>query len=120
MWSMFAAEFEPALEMGRRRSPRAPVSLDARMGRGGLDRALCKVVNISVHGARLQTYSTLNAGSLIWLTLPVAGMRAAKIIWSNDFDAGCQFLEPLTEIEFEDIVDRSPVPDSARSIDTPH
>ena len=55
----FAAEFEPAVALGRRRSMRAPVSLDARIGRGGLDRALCRVVDLSLHGARLQTYSAL-------------------------------------------------------------
>ncbi len=54
---MFAAEFEPAMSNGRRRSPRAPVSLDARLGRGGLDRALCRVTDVSLHGARLHTYS---------------------------------------------------------------
>ena len=39
---MIAAEYETAT-LNRRRSPRAPVSLDARLGRGGgLDRTLCK------------------------------------------------------------------------------
>jgi hypothetical protein len=59
----FAAEFEPAEELGRRRSMRAPVSLDAKIGRGGLDRALCKVTDLSLHGARIQTYSLVKANS---------------------------------------------------------
>jgi hypothetical protein len=105
---MFAAEFEPAHLDGRRRSPRAPVSLDARIGRGGLDRTLCKVVNVSLHGAKLQTYSPLNPGSMIWLTLPNIGPRAAKIVWAGDFDAGIQFLEPLSEQQFEDLTGMKP------------
>lgn len=107
---MFAAEFEPALADGRRRSPRAPVSLDAKIGRGGLDRALCRVVDLSIHGARLQTYSSLRAGSMIWLTLPKVGQLAAKIVWADDFVAGCQFQTPLDEATFNAIVGDQPLP----------
>jgi len=103
--ALFTAEFEQAEVSGRRRSVRAPVSLDARLGRGGLDRALCKVVDISIHGARLQTYSELRQGSTIWLTLPTIGQHAATIVWGNDFEAGCQFLRPLEEEEFMALVE---------------
>lgn len=102
---MFAAEFEPAETNGRRRSPRAPVSLDARIGRGGLDRTLCRVVDLSPFGARLQTYSTLRVGSMIWLTLPQIGPVAASIIWSDDFAAGCQFQEPLAQEAFDALIE---------------
>lgn len=90
----FNAEFEPAA-LDRRREPRAPVSLDARIGRGGLDRALCKVTDLSRHGARLQTYSSLRKNMVIWLTLPVVGQVAATIRWADDFEAGCEFREAL-------------------------
>ena len=99
----FAAEFEPAVGLGRRRAMRAPVSLDAKVGRGGLDRALCKVVDLSTHGARLQTYSELRAGQDIWLTLPKVGHCAASIVWASDFEAGLEFHIPLTEAAFEAI-----------------
>ena len=98
---MFAAEYEPA-ELGRRRSVRAPVSLDARIGKAA--RALCKVVDVSVHGARLQTYSALTRGGTIWLTLPGIGQRAADVIWADDFTAGCQFHHPLDEQAFDTLV----------------
>lgn len=97
----FAAEFEPAIGLGRRRSVRAPVSLDARIGRGGLDRTLCKVVDISQHGARLQTYSSLRAGTMIWLSLPNVGHHAAKVVWADDYEAGLQFEIPLSEDAYE-------------------
>lgn len=96
----FAAEYEPA-ELGRRRAPRAPVSLDARIGRGGLDRALCKVTDLSIHGARLQTYSELRRGSTIWLALPKVGHIAANVVWSSDFEAGLEFQAALTPEAFE-------------------
>ena len=99
----FAAEFEPAESLGRRRSPRAPVSLDARIGRGGLDRALCKVTDISVHGARIQTYSPLRQNTTIWLTLPRVGHQAARVAWAGDFEAGLEFLTPLSEEAFQSL-----------------
>ena len=109
---MFAAEFEPAMLNGRRRSPRAPVSLDARVGRGGLDRALCRVVDLSIHGARLQTYSPIKSGSMIWLTLPIVGPVAATIVWSDDFVAGCQFQAPLEQATYDALLDLDQKPRS--------
>ncbi|RYD85149.1 MAG: PilZ domain-containing protein [Sphingomonadales bacterium] len=97
----FAAEYEPAVSLGRRRSPRAPVSLDARIGRGGLDRTLCKVTDLSMHGAGIQTYSELRLGTMIWLALPGIGHIAAKVVWSRDFEAGLEFQNPLTPEAFE-------------------
>ena len=101
---MIAAEFEPAIANGRRRSPRAPVSLDARLGRGGLDRALCKITDLSRHGIRLQTFSAVRAGSLIWLTMPTLSPRAARVVRADDFEAGCEFLDPLDQDEFDALI----------------
>lgn len=100
---MFAAEFEPADINGRRRSQRAPVSLDAHIGKGV--RTLCKVVDISIHGARLQTYSGLTKGGTIWLTLPHAGSIVADVKWADDYAAGCQFKQPLELDVFERLVE---------------
>ncbi len=97
----FTAEFEPALSEGRRRSVRAPVSLDAKIGRGGLDRALCKVTDLSLHGARIHTYSELRADSLLWLSLPGVGHVVARVVWARDFEAGLEFKSPLPEAAFE-------------------
>ena len=95
-----SAEYEPAI-VNRRKSPRAPVSLDAKLGRGGLDRTLCRITDLSRHGARLRSYSTLRKDMVIWLTLPGVGQVAATIKWADDFEAGCQFREPLAEHVFE-------------------
>ena len=103
---MFAAEFETAVLNNRRRSVRAPVSLDARIGRGGLGRTLCKVIDLSVQGARLQSYSEINKGSTIWLTLPGLAPVAADVMWAEDYVAGCQFREALTAEQFEILVNR--------------
>jgi len=102
--ALFAAEFEPALANGRRRAPRAPVSFDARLGRGGLDRTLCKVSDLSQQGARIQIYSPLKKDSVIWLMLPLAGQLAATVRWSDDFEAGCEFQQPLDTRVFEELL----------------
>ncbi|WP_235536862.1 hypothetical protein [Sphingomonas sp. Root241] len=64
------------------------MSLDARIGRGGLDRTLCAVVDLSVSGARLQTYSELWPGVTIWLALSKIGRCAARVIWVHHFERG--------------------------------
>lgn len=107
---MFAADFEQAQHDGRRRAPRAPVSFNAGLdgdgGPGGMVRALCKVVDISLHGCRLQTYSALRRGSTIWLNLPEIGPVAAEVKWADDFTAGCQFCAALDRASFEALVAR--------------
>lgn len=103
---MFAAEYETAKVDRRRRSPRAPVSLDASLGLGGLARTLCKVLDISIHGARLQSYSALTRGSTIWLTIPGVGSVAGDIMWADDFLAGCQFHRPLDPEVIETLAER--------------
>ncbi|UVO49255.1 PilZ domain-containing protein [Sphingomonas sp. SUN019] len=104
---MFAAEFEPAETNGRRRSPRAPVSFDASVGQGGLGRTLCKVVDLSIHGARIQSYSGLKRGTTIWLTLPDIGPVAADVMWADDYLAGCQFQQALDREAFEALAGRT-------------
>ncbi|MBW6523605.1 PilZ domain-containing protein [Sphingomonas sp. RHCKR47] len=103
----FAAEFEPAQLQGRRRAPRAPVSFDVGLGgQGGFGRTLCKVVDLSLHGCRLQTYSAMTRGQTIWLNLPQIGPVAADVMWADDFTAGCQFHTPLDEGAYDTLVER--------------
>jgi hypothetical protein len=101
---IFSAEFEPAI-LSKRSAPRTPVSLDARLGRGGLDRTLCRITDLSLEGARIHTYSALRRGMVIWLTLPGAGQIAATIKWADDFQAGCEFAEPLPEYIYDMLVE---------------
>jgi hypothetical protein len=74
------------------------------VGRGGLDRALCRVTDLSLGGARIEVFSPLRKDSMIWLTLPHVGHWAAHVVWSDDFEAGLAFQIPLTEAEFDRLV----------------
>lgn len=63
---MFAAEFEPLSSDSRRRDPRAPVSFESLTEEpGGLARTLCKVIDLSIHGARLSTHSVKAAPDML-------------------------------------------------------
>ncbi|MDR6116391.1 hypothetical protein QE360_003360 [Sphingomonas sp. SORGH_AS789] len=98
---MFAAEFEPMKIPARRRSKRTEVKVEADYEGDGLARALCRVLDISTHGARLETYTELRSGMTIWLRLPKVGQVIARIVWADDFAAGCQFQTPLAQDAYE-------------------
>ncbi len=74
-----------------------PLALATSIDRGGFGRAVCRVIDLSTTGARLQTYSTLSRGSIICLILPDIGRVEAEVMWSNDFLAGCQFCRPVAQ-----------------------
>ncbi|MFS0771301.1 PilZ domain-containing protein [Sphingomonas sp. 1P08PE] len=99
---MFVAEFEQVDPKGRRASPRAPLAITASLDHRRLGRAVCRVVDLSTTGARLQTYSALRRGSMICLLLPGLAGVEAEVMWSNDFLAGCQFRRPILQT----VVDR--------------
>lgn len=98
---MFAAQYEPAERERRRRGSRAPAGVVARVEPGDEQvlgpKTLCRVADITVHGCKLETYTALSRGAAIWLTLPGGGTVAADVIWADDFNAGCVFLDPLRQ-----------------------
>ena len=100
---MFSADYEP-VEANRRRTARTPIAIDAELD--GSRRTLCKVADISTGGAQIQTYSALNVGAKIWLTLPLIGRVSATIKWASDYNAGCQFDDPLSAYLVEAVIAR--------------
>jgi len=67
------------------------------------DRALCHVVDMSKNGARLEVYCDLPLSTTISLKLPNAHAVRARVLWSNDREAGLRFLHPLKDAELETI-----------------
>jgi len=100
---MFSSEVT-VLDRSRRREERLPADIRTRYGTGGFpDRALCRIVDVTKHGARLEVYCDLPLSTIITLTLPSTGTVRALVVWSNDFEAGCRFHEPLTDSDLETI-----------------
>jgi hypothetical protein len=97
---MFAAEIRlvPDKEALRdaRRQDRSTVVVPGRINDLGA-RSLCRVADLSITGARLQTLATMTPGTSILVTLPGQKPRAATIIWSDGYVAGCAFAEPLPQ-----------------------
>jgi hypothetical protein len=98
---MFSSEVT-VVDRPRRREERLPADIRARYGTGGMpERALCRIVDVTKRGARLEVYCDLPLSSSITLTLPHTGTVRARVVWSNDFEAGCQFDEPLKDSDLD-------------------
>ena len=88
----------------RRAEERLPADIRARYGTNGLpERALCRIVDMTKRGAKLEVYCDLPPATIITLKLPNADTVRARVVWSNDFEAGCQFIEPLSDHDFDAI-----------------
>lgn len=96
-----AAELIPIAQGETRRAARKAVSLDAGLFDQGHHGSLCRITDLSMSGARLQTFTDLIPGTSILLTLPSAVRRLTRIVWARDYEAGCQFEEPLSAFEFD-------------------
>ncbi|MGK6324092.1 PilZ domain-containing protein [Sphingomonas sp. DT-51] len=106
---MFAAEYAPA-ERPVRRGRRHSVTVEAPVEQSGMARTLCKVIDLSLHGCRLLTFSAMARNESIWLNIPGLGVVAAIVVWADDLVAGCQFLSPLTDETFESLAMRYGLP----------
>jgi hypothetical protein len=98
--TMFAAEIrlvpdKKALRDARLQD-RLAVVLPGRISDLGA-RSLCRVADLSITGARLQTHASLTPGTSVMVTLPGQKPLPATIIWSDGYVAGCHFAEPLSQ-----------------------
>ena len=89
-----SAEFEPAPWSGRR-AARERVRMEAGVDSDGVGRAICRVVDLTRHGARLLAYTEITSGARLWLTLHGYPPRVATVRWSNGYEVGCEFERPL-------------------------
>jgi hypothetical protein len=101
---MFLSEVSVVNRMGREHE-RLPVDMRARYGGGGPPtRALCRIVDLSKRGARLEVYCDLERDAIITLSLPTGDVVRARVIWAKDFEAGCRFMTPLAEGQLDIIL----------------
>lgn len=88
---------------GGRGRARSAVRMPGRIS-NEWERSICRVTDLSSAGARLQTYERLLPQSVVLLTLPGQPARRARIVWSDDYTAGCAFDAPLDEATLDDLV----------------
>jgi hypothetical protein len=80
----------------RRRDPRLPVELEAKMrelGAGGVE---AKVFNISERGFMAIAERRFEVGARVWLMLPGRERANAVIKWIAGDKIGAEFAEPLS------------------------
>jgi hypothetical protein len=80
----------------RRRYPRLPVDLEAKMRELGANGVEAKVLNISEQGFMAATEAQFEVGSRVWLMLPGRDRANAVVKWTAGDKIGAEFAEPLS------------------------
>ena len=81
----------------RRRSARAALHLEASVREPGRSRVAALLIDISVHGCRIEVTPGVSPDS--WLLLTIAGLETqyCRVVWSCHEFAGVEFATPLAE-----------------------
>ncbi|MDZ7894113.1 MAG: PilZ domain-containing protein [Sphingobium sp.] len=103
---IFSAEINIRTE-SRRRSVRAAVAMEVEIDGETFSRGICRVLDISIHGARVQTYSPLTKRSTIGIAIPGQERKKAIVMWVDDLEAGCQFDTPIDPAALEELLKRN-------------
>ena len=80
----------------RRRLPRLPVDLEAKMRELGASGVEAKVVNISERGFMAVAEGKFEVGSRIWLIIPGRDRANAIVKWTAGDKIGAEFSEPIS------------------------
>lgn len=80
----------------RRRVPRLPVELEAKMRELGASGVEAKVVNISERGFMAIADARFEVGSRVWLILPGRDRANAVVKWTAGDKFGAEFAEPIS------------------------
>src|SRR3954469_13220989 len=83
-------------ERDRRRLPRVPVELDAKMRELGASGVEARVLNISESGFMAQAEGEFEVGTRGWLMLPGRERANAVIKWTGGDKLGAEFSEPIS------------------------
>lgn len=80
----------------RRRLPRLPVEIEAKMRELGASGVDAKVLNISSSGFMAESEGRFEVGSRVWLMLPGRERANAVIKWTAGDKIGAEFAEPIS------------------------
>ena len=71
--------------------------------RAGNKRAEVRVSNISSLGARVSGVFLVREGDRLFLKIGQLAAAEARVAWVNDFEFGCEFVQPLSEVVLDAI-----------------
>jgi hypothetical protein len=80
----------------RRRLPRVPVDLEAKMRELGANGVEARVVNISERGFMAVAEARFEVGSRVWLIIPGRDRANAIVKWTAGDKIGAEFSEPIS------------------------
>jgi hypothetical protein len=83
----------------RRRFPRLPVELEAKMRELGASGVEAKVLNISETGFMAVAEGQFEVGSRVWLMLPGRERANAVVKWTAGDKIGAEFAAPVSPEE---------------------
>ena len=100
---LFVADIVPQPVRRLRRGERLPVRTAAQCRRGGL-RETVEVLDLSPGGARVRAVAPLRTGFAIWIRLSGIAPLEARVVWTRDFESGCEFAHPLHPAVFDSLI----------------
>ena len=83
-------------ESDRRRFPRLPIEVDAKMRELGASGVEARVLNISERGFMAESEGRFEVGSRVWLMLPGRERANAVVRWTAGDKIGAEFAEPIS------------------------
>lgn len=84
-----------------RTSERLPVGRASTLRGSDGDPIDVRIEDLSTTGCRLSTPTPVEINEEIMIGLPGVGMRAARVIWQQEEEAGCAFIAPLAYADVE-------------------
>ena len=83
-------------ESDRRRFPRLPIDLEAKMRELGAEGIEARVINISESGFMAIADGRFEVGTRVWLILPGRERANAVVKWIAGDKIGAEFAEPIS------------------------
>jgi len=80
----------------RRRQPRLPVEMDAKVRELGASGVEARILNISERGFMAQSDGRFEVGARVWLMLPGRDRANAIVRWTAGDKLGAEFSEPIS------------------------
>jgi hypothetical protein len=87
-----------------RRQPRVPVVMIARLRDRASNKYDVRLLDLSVTGFRAEAHYSLDAGQIVWLTIPGMQGLEATVAWRRGTVIGCNFRNPLYPAVLDHIV----------------
>jgi hypothetical protein len=97
----YSPNYSLKLASERRLGGRLAVVISGEALEIGKSHSRVMIKDLSAQGAMFVSEHDWKAGSRIWLFFPSGFTVGAEIIWTNRRNHGCQFLQRLSEGEFQ-------------------